>query len=1172
MADFEQVRELRGPRLADLAEHVRDVLTLSLSEEDAYQVGAVQLQTYQFVSYALSGLASAMTNPDQRLRATTEVTVPLTDDTGGETSVSRWVTVYGPGDVIGVDPAQIIRRYPSPGSITAEETFHAHIEFDRPELPWAFSAETPGPKMRPWLTLVALEVGEAEWEPATPGSAAVLSVDADRLPNLADAWAMAHAQVAGGPASTSARLSSAHAPQNLSRLLASRVLTQNTAYVAVLVPTTNAGVAAGLDLPAPAALDHAWRRTDGRVRLPVYDRWEFRTAPDGDFPRLARRLVGVPAPWRIGRRIMDTARPGAPLPDLDAANADGRRQVIRCALYSPNPAPPGSPSDAAGWDTPMTTLLREAIERPAVVEGRTPTDPGAPPDLPIVGPRVYAQGQRGARTMPAGPGVPPTGDWFADLNLSPVNRVVAGLGTRVVVKDQEPLMQAAWAQVGEIEKANRALVLAQLAEALATRIHIRVSHVSPGRLLPLLRPTAARIRLDGAGLTLAGQAVRSATPMAALSGGLRTTVRPAGRIGRYADRATRQRLAEVVAPAGAARDFTRPYRMPDGIRGLSATAVAALDPRSVALAFGRPEAESMTLLARHIRVSQESLPAATALVTPSSWAAPVAGFDAGRIVAEQIGSRVTRQLRSVSGEPEQDARSRWLAGLAAGLATSGDAAAQQRMTKLAASVHDSLATRVRVPEGGVVEGGGIGGGRIGGGGIGRGGLGGVVIGRGIEGRGGIGGVERGGSVLRGGTVLRGGGLGGAVRIGAARRSVRIDRTDPLSRALRSVDHVRLSEVSTAPRRDVLLNWQPAEPGAGARLSAKDKVTDLLTPAGSATAALVTAAGQVSAATIRAEIVAATTASGLLELARTPARETLAVRPAELLTRLDPTRTVVDVTRARLTLGVDRISPWLVGSLIRPIMAAPRFDRAMYQALDGYNREWLVPGLGTLPDPEMVTVLEANDAFVEAFLVGLSDEMGRELLWRQYPTDSRGTYFHRFWDARQDELTTEIHRFRRTGLGSHVSLGPQAQSGRAVVVVRGEVVRRYPDLVVMAMKALPSGPAGEMEDDLGRPFLPESAGQGTVARTIFVASLEPDIMLVGLDITVAELRGPDWWIVMSEHPQAPRFRRQERDLTAHEVEFARTAGHPHGASVAADRLENPNRIAWEAALFLDNTSG
>lgn len=1157
MADFEQVHALRGPRLAELAEHVRDALVLSLPEDESYQVGQVQLQRYQFVPYALSGLASAMQAPTSGLRASTEVTVPLTDDAAGSATVTRRVTLYGPGDVIGVDPAQVIRRYPAPGSMTAEETFHAHIEFDRPELPWAFSADTPGPRMRPWLTLVVLEADEVEWEPTTAGTVAVLSVDADRLPDLLHAWAFAHAQVAGGTASTSARLSTAHAPQNLSRLLAARRLTQDTTYVAALVPTTNAGVAAGLGLPLPTSLAHAWTSASGRVRLPVYDRWEFRTAPDGDFPRLARRLVGVPAPWRIGRRIMDTARPGDPLPDLDLDDP-GRRQVIRCALFSPNPAPPGSPSDTAAWDAETTTSLREAVERPAVLSGTTATDPGAPEDLPVVGPRVYAQGQRGARTMPVGAAVPPTGDWFADLNLSPVNRVVAGLGTRVVVKDQEPLMQAAWAQVGEIERANRALLLAQLAESLGKRVHERLSRVAPGRLLPLVRPTAARIRLDGAGLTLAGQAVRSATPMSALSGGLRTTVRPAGRIGRYADRATRARLAEVVAPDGVTRDFTRPYRPPDGIRGLSPAAVGALDREAVARAFDRPADEAMSLLERQMATVREGMPVATAVVTPAAWGPAAADFHAGRIVADRIGSRVAHRLEAVGTDPARDAEARWLGGLAAGLAGAGDAAARERMTRVAVTVHDGLATRVRVPD--------VRDDRLDRGGIridrGRGG----VLGRGIDPTGRVGGVAHGGRVLRGG-----GGLAGAVRIGAARRNVRIDRADALSVALRSVDLVRISEVATAPRRDLLLNWTPADPGAGGRLSATDKVGDLLTPTGTAAAALVTAASQVTVASIRAEFVAAVAGSGALDLARTPARDRLAVDAKDVLGRLDPTRTVVDVTRARVSLGIDRVSPWLVGSLIRPVMAAPRFDRAMYQALDGYNREWLVPGLGTLPEAEMVTVLEANDAFVEAFLVGLSDEMGRELLWRQYPTDCRGTYFHRFWDARADELTSEIHRFRRTGLGSHVSLGPQAQSGRAVVVVRGEVVRRYPDLVVMAM--LPVADAnGRTEDDEGRPLLPEAADHAAVARTIFVATLEPDIMLAGLDLTVDDLRTEDYWIVLSEHPQAPRFRRAERDLVGDEVRFTSPGGHADSAAVAADRLENPNRIAWEAALFLQNTSG
>ena len=45
--------------------------------------------------------------------------------------VERDLTLYGPGDVIGIDPGEIIRCEPVSGTWKAEETFVAHVEFDR---------------------------------------------------------------------------------------------------------------------------------------------------------------------------------------------------------------------------------------------------------------------------------------------------------------------------------------------------------------------------------------------------------------------------------------------------------------------------------------------------------------------------------------------------------------------------------------------------------------------------------------------------------------------------------------------------------------------------------------------------------------------------------------------------------------------------------------------------------------------------------------------------------------------------------------------------------------------------------------------------------------------------------------------------------------------------------
>ena len=69
--------------------------------------------------------------------------------------------------------------------------------------------------------------------------------------------------------------------------------------------------------------------------------------------------------------------------------------------------------------------------------------------------------------------------------------------------------------------------------------------------------------------------------------------------------------------------------------------------------------------------------------------------------------------------------------------------------------------------------------------------------------------------------------------------------------------------------------------------------------------------------------------------------------------------------------------------IEPIMAAPKFPQPMYEPLRDLSQELLLPGLETVV-PNSVLGLKTNRRFVEAYMVGLNFEMGRELLWRGYP--------------------------------------------------------------------------------------------------------------------------------------------------------------------------------------------
>jgi hypothetical protein len=237
---------------------------------------------------------------------------------------------------------------------------------------------------------------------------------------------------------------------------------------------------------------------------------------------------------------------------------------------------------------------------------------------------------------------------------------------------------------------------------------------------------------------------------------------------------------------------------------------------------------------------------------------------------------------------------------------------------------------------------------------------------------------------------------------------------------------------------------------------------------------------------------------------------------------------------------------------------------MYEALEQYDMDWLVPGLGLLPATDFVTVLSTNNEFTESFLVGLSDEMGRELLWRGYPTDQRGTYFHRFWNRRSDELAKPVHQFTRTPLGSHITLGTgdgaANKTGKAVIVVKSELVRRFPDLIVQAAK----NQAGAGEE----PVFEKEGSPAILATELFSVPLQPDITLVGLDLTPQQLNDDDWWILIAEHPGATRFGRDRDDAGANPDAPGAPAYYTDMPAASADEfadltLHRPVRIAFQA---------
>ncbi len=229
----------------------------------------------------------------------------------------------------------------------------------------------------------------------------------------------------------------------------------------------------------------------------------------------------------------------------------------------------------------------------------------------------------------------------------------------------------------------------------------------------------------------------------------------------------------------------------------------------------------------------------------------------------------------------------------------------------------------------------------------------------------------------------------------------------------------------------------------------------------------------------------------------------------------------------------------------PVMAHPVFTQPMYRPLRDISAEFLAPNLDLIPN-NTVSLMETNQRFIEAYMVGLNDEMGRELLWREFPTDQRGSYFRQFWDVAdrvnrnpgkpaaqvEEELLdiTRLHTWERTtSLGDHASrpLPTGAEPGEAqlVLVIRGDLLKKYPTAVVYAQQARWTVNEGRQVRELDN----RDPGQ-FIKSPIFKAEIDPDIHFLGFDLTSSVVKGnpdpdagdPGWFFVIQERPGEPRF--------------------------------------------------
>ena len=273
--------------------------------------------------------------------------------------------------------------------------------------------------------------------------------------------------------------------------------------------------------------------------------------------------------------------------------------------------------------------------------------------------------------------------------------------------------------------------------------------------------------------------------------------------------------------------------------------------------------------------------------------------------------------------------------------------------------------------------------------------------------------------------------------------------------------------------------------------------------------------------------------------------------AMVLEKIDPTLTI----SARASTLVQFDGPRDARDPLEPIVAAPEFSTPMYAPLRDLGQELLLPGLNQVED-NTVAILRPNPRFIEAYMVGLNHEFARELLWRDYPTDQRGTYFRQFWDTRGAIPTGSpdippLHEWPVShGVGDNVDPG---SANQLVLLIRGELLRRYPNPIVYAVR--------------GTGQLPNPQLGGVERLPLFRGAFDPDVAFFGFNLSDSEARGggptldPGWFFVIQQHPTEPRF--------GLDVRPPQPYLHPQGnaATTALALTQRPVRVAIHATVLL-----
>lgn len=1028
--------------------------------------------TYSFLPYLRQGLANSI-EATTGARGSFSVDMSVVGDAKKGAIDTKHVEIYGPGDIVGIDPRTIVKTDPHPWVTNFEPNYLVNIDFYSEDFPWRYTPAPPaGKRLNPWITLVVLEETEfTEVVKVLDRPLASINLKntgvLNSFPKFDQLWAWAHVHVNDDITATDKTIlvdSQAAVDTSLdelqgmlnqnpdvaySRLMCARKLKPGTSYHAFVIPSYESGRLAGLGKPATdiaaAKQKIAWHE-NAELEYPYYYRWKFSTGKEGDFEYLVRLLKPKVADSRVGRRVMDMTKPMGSLRWVEEADPDQQLGgILRLggALQVPDEslteeeikrkekfdlwATRNSPA-IHPFQVQLARLLNLADDykllpvKEAHENATNDTDldididPNADAD-PLITPPIYGRWHAMVERVyqdKDGNRIDHNYNWLNELNLDPRFRVPAHFGTRVVQENQEDYMEAAWEQIGEVLNANKQIRNSQFGMAASLALYekhfVQAAKTSPTQLLLLTAPLQKRVMFNN--VTVFQNYRESVVPDTVLSAPMRRIIRPRGRIAFH---------LKKQLPAG------ETLRLEEVVSKINTGEIVPVPPK--AIPPGMPAVDNVATA-----MEPSGVPAFIKdLLRRYPWL-PFAALGIALIILLLL------LLFAATGF-----------ALIAGLAVAGGFIYLWRL------------------------------------------------------------------LTKWGKALK------------AADSMKSENLKPEI----------IDEMPKSPDfhlADVNDSFRPAIGGStesAGGLLFKQSLKDMYR----------------FFEAVKAEI----------PVKKPPVRLQLGAVSAAVITQLNPKKTIPAWVKEHVF-----FPPWIKEQLPEEdfveAMAYPKINKPMYEELKKISDELFLPNVDKIERNSM-TLLETNQKFIESYMVGLNHEFARELLWREYPTDQRGSYFRQFWDVAAtlkdpalkglpEEKAREpyydipkLHFWKRAsklGDHDHPVIEGEKPKEEVVLVIRGELLKKYPTTVVYAHKAIwTKNDAGQFDVKLIRSLHMKEEGDKEkpdteVVRTpLYAAKVDPDIYFFGFDLSVEEARGENepavpalgnagWFFVIKERPGEARF--------------------------------------------------